>query len=147
MACSRILRVTVVTSCDAGRCTASLAELNLKGDRYAKENILIHEFAHAIHEMGLNSIDRRFDQNLRAAYARAMELGLWDKTYAATNYKEYWAEGVQSYFDCNNPPNAVHNDVNTRAKLVVYDPDLFALIDDVFRQSKFRYVRYDKRKR
>jgi alpha-glucosidase len=119
--------------------------LNRKGDRYAKENILIHEFAHAIHEMGLNSIDRRFDQQLRAAYARAMETGLWDKTYAATNHKEYWAEGVQSYFDCNNPPNAVHNDINTREKLAKYDPDLFALIDDVFRQSKFRYVRYDKR--
>jgi hypothetical protein len=52
---------------------------------------------------------------------------------------------VQSYFDCNNPPNAVHNDVNTREKLAKYDPDLFALIDDVFRQSKYRYVRYDKR--
>jgi hypothetical protein len=63
--------------------------LNLKGDRYAKENILIHEFAHAIHEMGLNNIDRRFDLRLRAAYARAMEMGLWDKTYAATNHKEY----------------------------------------------------------
>jgi alpha-glucosidase len=119
--------------------------LNLKGDRYSKENILIHEFAHAIHEMGLNSIDRRFDRDLQAAYARSMEAGLWKKTYAATNYKEYWAEGVQSYFDCNNPPNAVHNDINTREKLAKYDPDLFRLIDDVFRQSKFRYVRYDQR--
>jgi hypothetical protein len=120
--------------------------LNLKGDRYAKENILIHEFAHAIHEMGLNTIDPTFDMRLRAAYARAMETGLWDRTYAATNRMEYWAEGVQSYFDCNNPPNAVHNDINTREKLARYDPDLFNLIDDVFRQSMFRYVRYEKRK-
>lgn len=119
--------------------------LNLKGDRYYNENILIHEFAHAIHEMGLNSIDRRLDRNLRAAYARAMELGLWTKTYAATNHKEYWAEGVQSYFDCNAPPGGVHNDINTREKLAKYDPDLFGLIDDVFRQSEYRYVRYDKR--
>jgi alpha-glucosidase len=119
--------------------------LNLEGDRYFNENILIHEFAHAIHEMGLNSIDRSFDQRLRAAYARAMETGLWVKTYAATNHMEYWAEGVQSYFDCNAPPGGVHNDINTREKLARYDPDLFGLIDDVFRQSKYRYVRYDKR--
>jgi alpha-glucosidase len=121
--------------------------LNLKGDRYPKENILIHEFAHAIHEMGLVSIDPRFDKRLRVAYANAMAVGLWSKTYAATNHKEYWAEGVQSYFDCNNPPNAVHNDINTREKLARYDPDLFALIDEVFRQSTFRYVRYDDRHR
>ena len=121
--------------------------LNLKGDRYFNENILIHEFAHAIHEMVLNSIDRRFDPRLRAAYARAMETGLWVKTYAATNHMEYWAEGVQSYFDCNAPPGGVHNDINTREKLAKYDPDLFGLIDDVFRMSKYRYVRYDKRKR
>ena len=26
-----------------------------------------------------------------------------------------------------------------------YDPDLFALVDEVYKQSKFRYVRYDQR--
>jgi alpha-glucosidase len=119
--------------------------LNLKGDRYAKENILVHEFAHCIHEQGLRSVDPKFDGKLKATYERAMDKGLWKKTYAATNYKEYWAEGVQSYFDCNNPPNAVHNDINTREKLAKYDPDLFELIDEVFKQSKWRYVRYDVR--
>ena len=97
--------------------------------------------------MGLNNIDRRFDRNLRAAFARAMELGMWTKTYAATNHKEYWAEGVQSYFDCNAPPGGVHNDINTREKLAKYDPDLFALIDDAFKKNPFRYVRYDQRKK
>src|SRR5262249_26220486 len=31
--------------------------LNLKGDRYRNENILIHEFAHAIHNFGLRKLD------------------------------------------------------------------------------------------
>jgi alpha-glucosidase len=119
--------------------------LNLKGDRYAKENILVHEFAHSIHEIGLKVVDPKFDAKLKAAYDQALAKGLWKKTYAATNHKEYWAEGVQSYFDCNNPPNAVHNDINTREKLAKYDPGLFELIDGVFKQSKWRYVRYDKR--
>jgi alpha-glucosidase len=131
-----------------GRITSCGEEnlLNLKGDRYRSENILIHEFAHCIHEQGLRLVDPKFDDRLQAAYRRAMDKELWKKTYAATNHKEYWAEGVQSYFDCNAPPGGVHNDINTREKLAKYDPGLFELIDEVFRQSKFRYVRYDRRK-
>src|SRR5262249_29915296 len=81
----------------SGRPAVSCGEenlLNLKGDRYHNENILVHEFAHAIHERGLNRIDRGFDRRLWAAYDRAMKKGLWKKTYATTNHKEYWAEGV-----------------------------------------------------
>jgi alpha-glucosidase len=131
-----------------GRITSCGEEnlLNLRGDRYRNENILIHEFSHAIHSIGLRSVDPKFDARLRETYTRAIDKGLWKDTYAATNHSEYWAEGVQSYFDCNAPPQrGVHNDINTREKLEKYDPDLFALIDEVFKQSKFRYVRYDKR--
>ena len=32
--------------------------LNLKGDRYRSENILIHEFSHAIHRYGIGVVDR-----------------------------------------------------------------------------------------
>jgi alpha-glucosidase len=119
--------------------------LHLRGDRYPRENILVHEFGHTIHELGLNSLDPRFDARLRDCYAQAMQKGLWQGTYAATNHQEYWAEGVQSYFDCNNPPDRQHNDINTREKLAQYDPALFALLDEAFRQNPWRYVRYDKR--
>src|ERR1700687_2099479 len=34
--------------------------LNLKGDRYHSENILIHEFSHAIHQEGLRTVDPKF---------------------------------------------------------------------------------------
>ena len=131
-----------------GRITSCGEEnlLNLKGDRYRNENILIHEFSHAIHRFGLGSLDRKFDGRLRDTYTAAIDQALWKDTYAATNREEYWAEGVQSYFDCNNPPNrGVHNDVNTREKLKNYDPRLFELIDDSFKKPAFRYVRYDKR--
>ncbi len=121
--------------------------LNLRDDRYPRENILIHEFGHAIHTYGLASLDRKFDVRLREVYKAAMAKELWKDTYAATNHSEYWAEGVQSYFDCNNPPNkGVHNDINTREKLAKYDPGLFELVDDAFAKNEWRYVRYDKRK-
>jgi hypothetical protein len=119
--------------------------LNLPGDRYARENILVHEFAHAMHEMGLNSLDKSFDDKLRSIYQSALDRKLWQKTYAATNHKEYWAEGVQSYFDTNDANNAQHNDINTRDKLEKYDPGLFGIIDEVFHHSAWRYVRYAQR--
>jgi hypothetical protein len=115
--------------------------LNLKVDRYRQENILIHEFNHAVHQRGLRAVDPTFDKRLRAAYKRAMDKGLWKGTYVAANPDEYWAEGAQAYFDCMRPQYGA----NTREKLRKYDPDLFALVDEVYRQSKFRYVRYDKR--
>lgn len=132
-----------------GRITSCGEEnlLNLPGDRYRNENILIHEFAHCIHNLGLRTVDPTFDGRLRRTYARAMDKGLWQKTYAATNPMEYWAEGVQIYFDCQAPQGGVHNDIDRREKLAKYDPDLFALLDEVFCGSKFRYVRYDRRRK
>ena len=117
--------------------------LNLKGDHYRQENILIHEFNHAIHQQGLRLVDPTFNARLRKTYAAAMEKGLWKDTYVATNPSEYWAEGAQAYFDCMRPQFGA----NTRAKLQQYDPGLYALVDEVYKQSKFRYVRYDQRAR
>ncbi len=117
--------------------------LNLRGDRYNRENILIHEFNHAVHQQGLRDVDPTFDRRLREAYQSAMDKGLWKGTYVATNPAEYWAEGCQAYFDCMRPQFGA----NTREKLEKYDEGLFKLVDEVYKQSKFRYVRYDQRKK
>src|SRR5262245_5676904 len=116
--------------------------LNLRGDRYRQENILIHEFNHAIHQQGLREVDPTFQKRLEEAYKSAMDKGLWMGTYVATDPSEYWAEGAQAYFDCMRPQFGA----NTREKLEKYDEGLFKLVDDVYKQSKFRYVRYDQRK-
>ena len=115
--------------------------LCLPGDPYAAENILIHEFAHAMHQMGLDKLDGDFDRRLRQAYDRAMEDGLWKGKYAAANHHEYWAEGVQSWFDTNRPPDHDHNHVNTREELKEYDPRLAAIVAEVFGDGQWRYVR------
>ncbi len=49
-----------------------MAEENLlgyEGDPYAKECILIHEFATNIHLRGLNNVDPTFDRRCKEAYA------------------------------------------------------------------------------
>jgi hypothetical protein len=119
--------------------------LNYPVDRYSTENILVHEFAHTIADLGLSSIDKSFEGALRAAYQSSLQSGLWKNTYAATNFQEYWAEGVQSYFDTNRAGDEQHNDVDTREELAHYDPLLFKLIDDAFQRADWRYQRYDKR--
>jgi hypothetical protein len=114
--------------------------LQLAGDPYGTENILIHEFAHTIHHMGLDYVDSTFDGRLKAAYDAALAAGLWKGKYAATNHAEYWAEGVQSYFGTNRPPDHDHNHVNTRQELAEYDPALAALIAEVFGPADWTYV-------
>ena len=44
--------------------------LCLAGDPYSSENILIHEFAHAVHEMGVRSVDETFDGRLKRRTTR-----------------------------------------------------------------------------
>ncbi|HYN21471.1 MAG TPA: RICIN domain-containing protein [Thermoanaerobaculia bacterium] len=102
---------------------------------YPREDIFIHEFAHTIHELGLDFTDRRFQSRLDAAYLHAATRGLWRRTYAAKDTKEYWAEGVQDWFDVNDkaiPTNGIHNDVNTRSELRSYDTRLHDLIAEYF---------------
>jgi len=120
----------------------SCAEENLlcfPGDPYSTENILIHEFAHTIHEMGLSRLDPTFDLRLKAAYEHAKDQGLWSNTYAITNRQEYWAEGVQCWFDNNRENDSCHGPINTRAELEQYDPALAALCREILGVSSWRY--------
>ena len=114
--------------------------LNYQGDPYFNENILVHEFAHAIHQMGLNTVDPSFDDRLEVLYDAAVEKRLWENTYAITNKAEYWAEGTQSWFDTNRANDDEHNHVDTRDKLKAYDPALAALLTEVFGDGDWRYT-------
>jgi hypothetical protein len=111
------------------------------GDQYAKENILIHEFAHAIQGFGLDTLDPTFSPRLRAAYEDAQKNGRFVGVYAGTNPYEYWAEGVQDWFGNNRENDAYHNHVNTRAELEEYDPALAALCREVFGPREWTYLK------
>ena len=117
--------------------------LHHPGDHYATESIMIHEFAHAIHHAALKDLDPNFDPRLRQAYDAAMKAGLWKGLYAAENHAEYWAEGVQSWFDTNRENDAIHNHVDTREELIAYDPALAKLCGEIFGKNPWRYVRAD----
>jgi cyclophilin family peptidyl-prolyl cis-trans isomerase len=120
----------------------SCAEENLlchPNDPYSTENILIHEFAHALHGTAGAAMGADFDQRLQAAYENAMATGLFKGTYAGSNASEYWAEAVQGWFDDNRENDALHNHVNTRAELKEYDPQLAKLVAEVLGDRPWRY--------
>lgn len=123
-----------------GDYTASFGEENvlaLPCDRYVGESIMVHEFAHVIHTVGICGVEPDFDKRLEACMKNAVANGLWNKTYALSDKYEYFAECVQSYFDCNRysqPANGVHNSINGHAKLAMYDPQMYSLLSEYFYQ-------------
>ena len=104
---------------------------------YDLYSVMIHEFGHAIHLFGLNTIDPTFDSRLKIAYDAAMEQGLWQDTYASSDRREYWAEGTHAWF---YPKGLSSFKDNTRQALKAYDPGLAALLTEVYGDSEWRYT-------
>jgi hypothetical protein len=120
---------------------ASCGEENilcLAGDRYPRESICVHEFSHTISTYGAYGARNTFEDELGDAFQSALSSGILDDTYRSTNLQEYWAEGVQDWYDTNDwatPSNGIHNDVNTRVELAAFDPTLYALVASLFPES------------
>lgn len=119
----------------------SCAEENLlcyQIDKYHAEDILIHEFAHTIHDVGILPNDTTFNSLLQEQMNAAIAEGKYKDTYAITNIYEYFAEGVQSWFNVNGEvpePDGKHNQVNTRMELKEYDPGLYRILNRFFPES------------
>jgi hypothetical protein len=127
------------------RPATSCAEENLlcyAKDKYSGEDILVHEFAHTIHEFGIQYLEPDFDNKLEDIYKRAKARGLWKNTYAISNAKEYWAEGIQDWYNLNREailPDGIHNEINTKAELKGYDRELFDLINAYFENENNKF--------
>ena len=116
--------------------------LHYPGDVW-KENggsVLIHELAHLVHIVGLEQLDPGFDDRLRRAYEASLKKGLWPGTYGAPDHYEYWAEGVEAWL---NPQNTHFVSLlgGTREGLETYDPELAALVRDVYGDHDWRHTR------
>ncbi|MBL7076812.1 MAG: hypothetical protein ISS31_05010 [Kiritimatiellae bacterium] len=86
-------------------------------------------------------MDDTFDDRVKKAYDEAMAKEWWKGKYAAMNHHEYFAEGVQSWFNNNRQPDHDHNHVDTRKELREYDPGLAALCLEVFGDTALVYSR------
>ena len=125
----------------------SCAEENLmcygSQDTYDGENICVHELAHSLQGSGCKLPTRRYHAQgsglnaaIDAAYEAAQANGRWTNTYAISTHEEFWAEGVQAFYnvDQSGPVggDGIHNHVDTRAELEAYEPDLASLIAQTF---------------
>ena len=120
--------------------------LNYPGETEAEDKIFslpLHEFAHAIHLLGLNTLDPTFDERLQITYEAAMEKGLWQDTYnnsSRKNRREYWAQGAHAWFFPNGFVRSFVRSGDTRQALKKYDPELATLLTEVYGDGEWRYT-------
>lgn len=85
------------------------------------------------YELRVKRLDSDFDQKLGQIHEAAQGKNLWKGTPAGRSRTEYWAAGVEAYFDAAGPGLPPHNadrPITTREALKAYDPDLYALVDE-----------------
>lgn len=116
-------------------------------DKYHAEDILVHEFAHAIHCIGIIQVDTTFNSRLQALFEKAKASGILSNTYRETDKEEYFAEAVQDWFDVNAEmphTDGKHNWCNTREELKQFDPDLYQLLAEFFPETNFPISKHPK---
>ena len=112
-----------------GRFTTVGAEnlLAVPGSRYFGENILVHEFSHAIFD-AIRTADPPLYAEVERAYAAARAAGRWKGDYAAVTLTEYWAEGTQYWFNTNMLARLDEGPILSDRDLSAYDPALAAAL-------------------
>lgn len=130
--------------------------LNFKGDPWEGENIFIHEFAHGIQSV-IGGLDDQFDERLRDLFTKSEKSGRFRGYAIEGGIAEFWAEGVQAWFNCNGTirpksgggqssfevlgPKGEHVcHLQTRQQMRTHMPDFAKLLDDSFRQNNWLYV-------
>jgi alpha-glucosidase len=85
------------------------------------------------YELRVKRLDIEFDRRLLKLLDDARKSGLWQGTAAARERNEYWAAGVEAYFDAagsGQAPHGADRPITTREALRAYDPALYALVDE-----------------
>jgi predicted metalloprotease with PDZ domain/dipeptidyl aminopeptidase/acylaminoacyl peptidase len=128
--------------------------LALPGEPFAGRCMVVSVFARALHsvvglrpadpdfdrrrdkqqyELRVTRLDVTFDGRLAKLYEQAAAKLLWNGSAAARSRVEYWAAGVEAYFDAAGdqpPPSRAERPIITREALRAYDPELYALVDE-----------------
>lgn len=129
--------------------------LGLANDPFAGESLLVHVLAKGLYrltaarpvdpefdrrpnkqqyELRVKRLDVEFGRAVRQALDQAAAKGIWRGSPAARDPMEYWAAGVEAYFDAAGQgyaPQSADRPITTREALRQFDPELFALVDEI----------------
>jgi len=94
--------------------------LQLAPDRYAGQDICVHEFAHVVYMIGMDARTRALFQ---ARFAEIRANGRWRGRFAETNVDEFFAELSMFYFGTAPGPQG----------LAAHDPESYTLMDRFYR--------------
>lgn len=124
---------------------ASVAECNLARltagrylTRYPNELVFVHEFAHSIHQAGIDHLpNQKLARRLRETFANAERLDLWPGTYGMLDVSEYFATITSIWFNAqaegvNGAWDGIRGPVNTRDEMREYDPMAWKLMADIY---------------
>lgn len=123
-----------------GTPVTSGAEENLlceQNDPYAGGNILVQVFGTSV-ELGLEAVDNTFDTRLQRAFDDTKAAGRWQGSYALTNVIEYYARGVEAWFDTSAEGSPPDGKVDTRAHFLAYDQALGAIVQESMPDDSWR---------
>ncbi|BEL03343.1 hypothetical protein Q0Z83_015340 [Actinoplanes sichuanensis] len=123
--------VHVIVVPDTARCPVVASPLLV-----STEGRFVRRFGHVLLRVALRRLDPALDDELAAAHRAARRLGLWLNTSAAGHVDEYFAHGLETYFGAGDigpiGGDGVHNHINTRAALKIYDRPLFRLFERLY---------------
>ncbi len=135
--------------------------LGFQGDPWQGENIFIHEFAHGLQGV-IGGIDEPFNKRLATLYDKAKQSGRFRGYAIEGGIGEFWAEGVQAWFNCNGTirpksgggqssfeilgPQEEHVcHLATREQVKTHLPEYAKLLDESFGKNEWVYVPVAKR--
>jgi hypothetical protein len=114
--------------------------LGYPGTQYFGWNLLVHEFAHTIHQTVIH-IQPKLHKELQAAYKEALAKKMYvyasgERSYGSHTIEEYWAEGTSFWFWDTSPrvfvTGGVEHTVWSPDDLKRYDPKLYSILSRVY---------------
>jgi dipeptidyl aminopeptidase/acylaminoacyl peptidase len=85
------------------------------------------------YELRVKRLDVEFGERVKGLHEAAVKQDLWKGTTAARGRADYWAAGVEAYFDASGTgpaPTGADHPVATREALRQYDPGLFQIVEE-----------------
>ena len=105
--------------------------LGFLASRYFGETIFVHELGHSV-LFAIEGVDPALYAQVEAAYANALQTGLWKDEYTSTTIQEYWAEGTQFWFESNRLQSFGGRRILGHEDLAAYDPMLYAALREAY---------------